>query len=63
MLGERNSSESTPVERNERGVDIQNDVRTPADVQREMNDCPSLVGEDVQDRSRSGRPIRPPKRL
>ena len=63
VLNERNSSESTSVERNERGADVQDDVRTPADVQREMNDCPSLAGEDVQARSRYGRPIRPPKRL
>ena len=48
VLNERNSSESTSVERDERGADVQNDVRAPADVQREMNDCPSLVGEDVQ---------------
>ena len=43
--------------------DVQDDVRTPADVQREMNDCPSLAAEDVQARSRYARPIRPPKRL
>ena len=48
VFSERNSSESTPVKRDERAADIQNNVRTPTDVQREMNDCPSLVGEDVQ---------------
>ena len=54
VFSERNSSESTPVKRDERAADIQKNVRTPADVQREMN---------VQVRSHSGRPIRPPKRL
>jgi len=63
VFSERNSSESTPVKRDERAADIQNDVRIPAGVQKEMNDCPSLVGVDVQARSRSGRPIRPSKRL
>ena len=63
VLDERNSSVSTLVGRDKHGTDVRNDVQLPADVQRDVNDCPSLVGEDAQARSRYGRPVRPPKRL
>ncbi|KAL9965607.1 hypothetical protein ACROYT_G029432 [Oculina patagonica] len=63
VFSERNSSVTTPIGREENNDDVRNDVRPPADVQRDVNDRPSLVGEDVQARSRYGRPIGPLKRL
>ena len=63
VLDERNSSVNTLVGRDEHSTDVRNDVQLPADVRRDVNDCSSLGGEDVQAQSRYGRPFRPPKRL